>query len=351
MKPAAIMYLVTRTHGLRTRLITPHDIQFLAKTKSLKEVSDNLLKTEYGAEISKLPTKEVDASTLEEIFLKTLVKRFFFITREAQGRMHELLNGYCTRFVVENIKRIIRAKHGGEIVEEPNLIPLPREYTLVNFPALLNAKDVNEVVGLLRETLYRPLAQKLELYKQAEVTMILEAALDEIYFAKLWEAVGKVSDGEGLKDLIGEEIDLTNLLITFALKVRNLSANLIEQALVSSSHKVPLRRLRSLAKTRLEDAPSILTTPPYSKLASEAVTLVSGGGHLPLEKIFLKQLYEDASKALKTQFLEAGYIIAYLLLCECEARNLITIATGKQLGVDEEKISQSLFAVWTRQYK
>jgi vacuolar-type H+-ATPase subunit C/Vma6 len=320
-------------------------MQFLAKVKSLREVSDNLLKTEYGAEISKLPTKEIDGSTLEEIFLKTLVKRFFFITREAQGKIKELLTEYCARFEVENIKRIIRAKHGGEIIEEPRLIPLQREYTLVNFPALLNAKDVDEVVALLRETSYRSIAKKLELYREASVTMILEAALDDIHFLRLWELVEKAPDPEGLRGLIGEEIDLTNMLIGISLKARGLSANLIDQALIPVSYKLPLRRLRAFTKGRLEDASSILSTPPYNKLASDAVTLLSGGASEPLEKVFLKRLYEDASEALKILFLDAGYVIAYLLLCECEARNLITIATGKQLDVSDEQISQNLFGV------
>jgi len=345
MKPAAITYIVTRTHGLRTHLITPRDIQFLAKTKSLREVSDNLLKTEYGTEISKLPTKEVDASTLEGIFFKTLVDRYFLIAREAQGKMQELLNAYCTRFEVENIKRILRARHGNKISEEPSLIPLSREHTLVNFQALLNAKDVDEAVGLLRETVYRPLSEKLELYRQADVTMVLEAALDNIYFGRLWQLVQEVSDGAGLKDLIGGEIDLHNLLITFSLKARDLSANLIDEVLLSSSHRLPLRRLRALTKGRLEDAPNTLTTPPFSKLASAALTAVSGGSSMPLERIILKQLYEEASTALRTRFLEAGYVIAYLLLCECEARNLLTIATGKQLAVSEEQISQNLLGI------
>jgi vacuolar-type H+-ATPase subunit C/Vma6 len=345
MKAAAITYLVTRTHGLRTHLISSRDMQFLAKVKSLREVSDNLLKTEYGTEIGKLPTKEIDASSLEEIFLKTLVNRFFFITREAQGKMQELLTQYCARFEVENVKRVIRAKHGGEITEEPSLVPLPREYTLVNFPALMNAKDVDEVVGLLRETSYRPLAKKLELYRQADVTMVLEAALDQIHFLKLWEAIDQVPGGAGLRDLIGEEIDLRNMLIAFSLKARGLSPNLIDETFISVEHKLPLRRLRSLTKGRLEDAPSILTTPPYFKLASEALTLVSGGLQQSLERIFLKQLYKDASAALSNLFLDAGYVVAYLLLCECEARNLVTIAAGKQLGVTEELITKNLFEV------
>jgi vacuolar-type H+-ATPase subunit C/Vma6 len=137
MRRGASIYLVTRTHGLRTHLIPAHDIQILSKTKSMRDLSDSLLKTDYAAEISQLPTHEYDAATLEGIFLKKLVERFFFVSRAAQGKMQDLLTRYCARFEVENIKRIVRTKHGGQSEEEPTLIPLPREYSLVNFPALL----------------------------------------------------------------------------------------------------------------------------------------------------------------------------------------------------------------------
>lgn len=149
MSSAAGMYLVTRVHGLRTHLISSDDVRILAKAKTLRDVSDSLLKTSYATAVSKLPTRELDAAALEEIFLGMLVERFFFVPRAAQGNLQDLLNRYCARFEVENIKRIIRAKHGGEIEEEPMLIPLPREYTLVNFGALLKASNVDEVVELL----------------------------------------------------------------------------------------------------------------------------------------------------------------------------------------------------------
>jgi len=343
MRPAAITYLITRTHGLRTHLIHMRDIQLLAKARSLKEVSDNLLRTEYGTEISKLPTKEVDAVTLEQIFLKTLVNRFFFVTREAQGKLQELLTRYCARFEVENIKRVIRAKHSGEILEEPNLIPLPREYTLVNFPALLNAKDVDEVVALLRETSYRPLVERLELYRQAGITTVLEAALDDIYFGRLWEIVSKMHDGKGVKNLVGEEIDLRNLLIALSLKLRDFSPNLIQETLVSSTYRISESKLKLLTHARLDDVPSMLATQPYSRLVLELVNIVRGGSRIPFENPFQKQLYRDATKALGTRFLEAGYVVAYLLLSECEAKNLVAIATGKQLGLPEEEISKNLF--------
>jgi len=325
--------------------MTSDDIRFLARSKGLREVSDNLLKTEYGTEISKLPTKEVDAATLEAIFLKKLVERFFFLIRQAQGNMRDLLKEYCSRFEAENIKRVIRAKHGGQIMEESNLIPLPREYTLVNFPALLNAKDVEEVVALLHETSYRPLVESLQPYRETGSTMVLEAGLDGIYLGKVWKIVGKVSGGNGLKNLVGEEIDLKNILIAFSLKARGLPSSLIEKMLIPLFHRVPKERLHSLVQSRLEDAPGIVTTPRYRELISGAVNLARGGSAVLLERIFLKQLYEDASKALETYFLNVGYVIAYLLLCEREARNLVTIATGKQLSMGEEEISQNLFEI------
>lgn len=343
MSPAAGMYVVTRVHGLRTHLIEPRDIRILAKAKTLREVSDSLLKTPYAPEIGKLPTEELDAVALEEIFLRTLVERFFFVSKAAQGSMQDLLKRYCTRFEVENIKRVIRAKHGGQTGEEPKLIPLRREHTLVNFGALLEANSIDEVVSLLRETIYGSLSEKLQSYRETNATAVLEAALDGIYFSKIWKMAERVS-GKGLRALVGEEMDLTNLLITFSLKARELSQSVLEGSLIHSSYSLPEAKLRLLVQSRLEDAPGILTG-RYSKLASEAVSLLKSGSSSSLESLFFKKLYEDASLALRISPLEAGYVIAYLLLCECEAKNLISIAISKQLNLSEEEIEQGLLGI------
>jgi vacuolar-type H+-ATPase subunit C/Vma6 len=343
MSPAAGMYVITRVHGLRTHLIEPRDIRILAKAKTLREVSDSLLKTSYATEIGKLPTEELDAAALEGIFLSTLVERFFFVPKAAQGSMQDLLKRYCRRFEVENIKRIIRAKHGGQAGEEPRLIPLSREYTLVNFGALLEANSVDEVVSLLRETDYGSLSEKLQSYRETNAATVLEAALDGIYFGKIWKMAQRVS-GKGVRMLVGEEMDLTNLLITFSLKAREVIPSVVEDSLIHSSYSLPEAKLRSLVQSRLEDAPSILTG-RYSELASQAVSLLKSGSSSSLERLFFKQLYEDASLALRTFSLDAGYVLAYLLLCECEAKNLISIAIGKQLNLSEEEIEQGLLGI------
>ena len=162
-----------------------------------------------------------------------------------------------------------------------------------------------------------------------------------IYFSKVWELGGKM---QGARNLIGEEIDLRNLLIVFSLKTRDVAAKLVEESTIPVSYALPKPTLRALLQSQLQEAPNLLST-GYSKLASEAANLLKKGSSLLLERVFFKQLYGDASTVLTTHPLQAGYIIAYLLLCESEAKNLVSIVTGKQLNLSEEEISAGLFSI------
>jgi vacuolar-type H+-ATPase subunit C/Vma6 len=340
MKGGAGIYLITRIHGLRTHLISPADIQLLAKAKNLRDVTDNLLKTDYASEIGKIPTAEQDATTLEGIFLRRLVERFYFVQRAAQGRTQELLSRYCARFEVENIKRILRAKQG-QSTEEPTLIPIPREYSLVNFPALVKSKDMDELASLLRDTPYHSLLEKTQQVKERGASMILEAALDRIYFGRVWDLARR---SKGVRELIGEEMDLRNLMIAFSLKTRGMSLLDMEESLIPLSYRLPQSQLRSLLQSRIEDASGILAG-RYSRLAAEASDILRSDSSSPLEWLFFRQLYGDAYTALRAHALEPGYIMAYLLLCECEAKNLISIVTGMQLNLSEEEILRGLSGV------
>jgi vacuolar-type H+-ATPase subunit C/Vma6 len=344
MRHGADIYLVTRVHGLRTHIIPARDITMLAKAKSLRDVFDSLMKTEYATELGQIPAQNNDAATLEGIFHRKLVDRFFFLSRTAQGKMQDLLIKYSARFEVENIKRIVRAKHGGITSERPDLIPVPREHSLVNFAALLNAKDIDEVASLLRDTPYHVPLDKVESYKQSGSTMVLEGALDSVYFSNVWELANKVRDGKGVRDLIGEEIDLRNLLIAFSLRAREIPRKVIEETIIPVFYGIPKATLHSLLQARLEDVPGILTR-RYSRPAYEATNLLKSKSTQPFEWPFFRQLYSDASEAMRAHPLQAEYVLAYLLLCECETKNLVTIVTGKQLDLSEEEISKGLYEV------
>lgn len=341
MRSPSIIYLITRTHGRRTHLLTSESIKTISKSKSLSEMVDQLLRSDYAAEISKLPSEEVDSVRLEKIFLKTLVERFFTLTTDTRGKVKEFLEAFAGRIEVENLKRVIRAKHAREKIEEQNLVPLSREHTLINFPALTKAENIEEAVSLLRETDYASIDERLEAYRRTGHPIVLESFLDRIYFTRLWEKLGGMVEKDSLKTLVGEEVDLRNLQLILTLKLRNLAPKLIEEMIIPVYYRLSKSDLRSLTQGGLEDFPEILTGTTYDRIAEE-ILRKSKAPAVNLETVISKRLYKDASFALKNLFLKSGYVIAYLLFCEKEARNLVTIATAIDLKIPEEELQRRL---------
>ncbi|WP_455369187.1 V-type ATPase subunit [[Eubacterium] cellulosolvens] len=341
MKSPSTIYLVTRTHGMRTHLLTDDNFKAMAKSRSLSEIVDLLLRSDYALDIGKLPSEQVDSLKLEMIFLKTLVERFFNLIKNAKGKGREFLENYVARIEVENLKRILRAKHTDAEIEEHKLIPLDRQHTLINFPALIKAKDIDEVASLLRETPYVSLVQRIDDYKRLGLTITLESYLDSIYFDKVWEKVERLESKESIKKLVGEEIDLSNLQLIFTLKMKDIASRQIEEMALPISYRLRKTNIRRLAQGRLEDSPEALVGTPYVNTAIEI--LRKSDPSVELETILSKKLYNNASFALRNSSLEFGYIIAYLMMCEREARNLVTITTALDLGVTEESLLQRLF--------
>jgi vacuolar-type H+-ATPase subunit C/Vma6 len=61
------------------------------------------------------------------------------------------------------------------------------------------------------------------------------------------------------------------------------------------------------------------------------------------ENIFSQYLYSYAETTALRKPNNLVYVFAYLELCFREARNLTTLATGKQLRLEDEKIRNLLF--------
>lgn len=171
--------------------------------------------------------------------------------------------------------------------------------------------------------------------------IVLESLLHRIYFTKLWEKMEGLIEREGLKTLVGEEVDLWNLQLVFTLQLRALAPRLIEEMMIPIYYRLSKFNLRKLAQAGLEDAPEILAGTTYHDVA-DGIIRRSKEPAISLENVISKRLYQDASSALKNLFLELGYVVAYLLMCEREARNLVTIATALDLKVPEEELQRRL---------
>ncbi|MGQ9468843.1 MAG: V-type ATPase subunit [Nitrososphaerales archaeon] len=343
LKSPDLIYIVTRAHGLRTHLIKPEDILSLSKAPDLSIIVEALLKGDYAQDVSAIPSEKINAISLTEVFYKKLADRFYFIVKITRGSLREFFEDYAKRLEVDNIKRILRVKHGKETITEEALIPIPREYTTVNFPAMVGARDLEESVGILKETIYAPLIDKMELYKRYNTTLVFEGVLESVYFKKLWEDIEKFPEKNDIKGMIGQGMDLKNLILALGLKAKKLPAELIEASLITSYHKLNKKIISNIVQERPESTFLILMGTDYAKYFQGLRELVEKNMISDIEHAIFNSLFNEHLKIMREKPLSLVFVLAYLSLCEFEARNMTTIVTGRQLGLSEERLRSILF--------
>jgi vacuolar-type H+-ATPase subunit C/Vma6 len=343
MKSPKIIYLITRTHGLKKHLLKTDDFLRILRAKNIVEIFDLMINSEYSAELRKTPMKELDAYSLEKAFYLKLSERFSFLLQITNGKIREVLEDYYKIIEIENLKRTIRALHGKERIKEDQLIPIPRRYQTVNFQALLKSQTVREIVELLKETPYRDLADKVYLYEKYNNLLVLEMQAEKIYYEILWEKLDEIVDKKEIKELVGTEIDLKNLLYILSFKRLGMEPEPLQEMIIDVYHKLLKSLIPQLTRASFEAIPKILTWPTYIKLTEKAVDLLDRGMLTQAEKIFWTYLYSYAEKNSSRKPNNLVYVFAYLYICFREARNLTTIVLGKQLKMSEEQIESSLF--------
>jgi len=343
LRSPELIYIVTRAHGLRTHLLKPEDISALIKAPNLSTIVETLLKGDYAQDVSAIPSEKINAISLTEVFYKKLAGRFYFIVKVTGRSLRKFFEDYAKRLEVENIKRILRVKHGKETIIEEELIPIPREYTTVNFPAMIGAKDLDESVGLLKATMYAPVMDKMDLYKRYNTTLIFEGVLESIYFKKLWKDIEELPEKKDIKDIIGQEMDLKNIILALGLKAKNLPAELIEASLITLYYKLNKTVISSIAQERPESTFPILMGTYYAKYFQGLREIVEKNLTSEIEHAISNSLFNEHLKIMREKSLGLVFVPAYLSLCEFEARNMTTIVTGKQLGLSEEKLRGILF--------
>jgi vacuolar-type H+-ATPase subunit C/Vma6 len=342
MKSPKTIYLIARTHGLQEHLLKSNQFLQLLRLKDISGMRDFLLKSEYSKELGKIPAKELEAYRLEKVFYEKLSQRLFFLLQITSGKTKQVLEHYCRKVEVENLKRITRAMHAKERISEDQLIPIPRKYQTINFPALLQTHTIREMIELLRESEYENLRKTIDLYEKYENPRVIEAEADKIYYELLWKALKKAINKDEIRDLIGTEIDLKNLLNVFTVKYARVEQELLKQTTINIYHRLSKSLIQQTASLSYQAIPELLTWPKYVELTRKAVELMDKGMMSETENIFSQYLHSYAETTALRNPNNLVYVFAYLELCFREARNLTALAIGRQLRLEDEKIRSLL---------
>jgi len=337
-----LIYLLTRTHGLRTHLLNQDNYRNLLKTKDLNAIVEYLLKTDYGPDISKIPSELISSSNLIPVFYSILMSRVYHLAKIAPSKVREFLVFYADRYEVENIKRILRSKRTRSQITMDMLIPIPREYALINFQAMIETPTLRDALELLKATRYSKVIEKVPTYQRYEVLTVLEALIDKIYYDELRVALDKIPDRGRVKAIIGTEIDLRNIGIMTDLRARDISPDAV-LAVSFKPFKLRDEDVNQIARAKVDTVPDIVAKTPYQRLALRLRHTIEDKKMEQIEQIISDEIYSRAKSIVIERPNSFAYVVGYLMEAEMENRNLISLSTGKELGMEEEKIKSLLY--------
>ena len=343
MKTARVLFLISRTHGLKTHLLKKQDFIRLLRTQNIAGMIELLLSSDYSTELSRVQTTELNALRLEKMFYEKLSQRWYSLLRISSGRLKELLETNAERLEIENLKRIIRAVHGKADISNEQLISIPRQYQEVNFSALLAANEMTEVVQLLKESPYKNVGERLVEYETYGNPVLLEAQLDNIYYDDVWAKTSKTSGSEKIKALIGTEVDLRNLQWILSSKYMKTEPWLIHENVIDVGYKLHRSVVSRLIDIDVQEIPFTSVPRRYFELIRRAVEFIGSGKIVEMENLFSQYLYSYTEKASIRNPNSLVYVFSYLQLCFGEARNLTTLAIGKQMKMSEDRLADLLF--------
>jgi len=338
MKTARTLFLISRTHGLKAHLLRTQDYNRLLGTRDLQGLADYLSAKDYSSELRYISTLEITAVDLERVFYEKLSTRWYSLLGVSSGRTRELLEAHNERLEVENLKKVIRAVHRKEAAGTELFTTVPRRYQNVNLRALSAAKSMSEVAGLLRETLYQNFVQWLGEYDTYDNPIILEAQLDKTYYTDYWNKAQKNPDCNKIRDLIGTEIDVRNLHLILSAKHMKLDSRLVQRMTIPLGHKLQRSVVSRLGSANLQGIPLIALWPSYSALTHQAVELINEDRLVEMETLLRRYFNSYIERIALRNPNSLSYVFSYLSLCLKEARNLTTLAIGKEMKITQESL-------------
>ena len=329
-------FLAAKLRGRRTTLYEGARLRELARAESVEELAWRLF-----------PREDIrDRAALERRLLNACVADLSSFLPYVDGAYYNLFLRLLDRYVVENLKVLLRLWSGGERPEEPSpyLIELPASLSLP-VEELLRAAGPEEFVGRLpRPFLCEAAAEAMPLYVQTGRRAYLEMALDRGYWLGVWDALSRLpaEDAQGCQAAIRCEFDAMQLLATMrAAGAYGLDWGGWKPFLVRGPGRITTETLR-----RVHAAPEVESVLDEVRWLRQVVGRVGApeerldrGG---LEEALWRESVRLANRQYYGSFSGPVVLVCYYYLKRSEMRRLFSLTQMLRYGTAPEEMIERL---------
>lgn len=332
---------------LKSYLLKRENYEKLLNVKSAHEVVSALSGTTYGKSISGLVEEDIIIE-LEKKLLHDYYEIFEKTLMITPSRALYFMKTVFYKHELSTLNTILRMLAEGLSSEEAmkRIIPVGR-YDHKRCETIVTAKTVQHAIGTIEESALRQsLIPLLRTYELTRSTLPLEATIERFALTKIWEQAGYLRgwDREEIRHLVGQEIDLVNMICLARAKKLGLEQSVIQEVLIPihyfttpSNFKVALR---SPSPT---DALRALTPGYYEHILAKLLVLCeTEKSFSPVEIGFKRYLTNEYLTTFQGLRFHAGVILAYLNLKFYEINDLKAIAVGKANNLSADRIKQTL---------
>jgi V/A-type H+-transporting ATPase subunit C len=322
-----------KSFSQRGRLLTRTELQTLAESRDLEELLTRIKNTKYADAVSKIQ-KPFTAGKIESALRSELADIHYSIAKSAG--QSDVLDAYYLKFVISNLKLILKGKALGKSQEEiePNLNLHAEE--LINQRDIilkaLVAKDLEEAVASLGGIEFGDEVTKaVTIYNDKKNIQVFDVFLDKILYQQLGRAIRNSRDRD-LMRLAGMDIDFYNILSIIRGKFWGLDEEQIKNLIVTHTPSIPKDLLgKMMSADSVKSIFDEIATTRYRELVPQTENELEAISEF--EHAFEMAIYKAVNRSFSKMF-SFSTIVGITKLTTYEVRNIAAIAFAV-----EQKIS------------
>ncbi len=319
--------LNTKIRGMKGKLLNKDELNELLNEPTLEEALEYLKnKYEFIGQIH-------DRSSFEQEIYKIFVLDILKLMKYLDFKERKLLNEYLLRYEISNVKDIFRhITTKREIEVELKQIDLWTDNLFKELKNINDVKTEDEFIDKIKKEEFYPVFEE---YKDELINAPIdkiEVELDKFYFKRIFNLY---KDNKKLKDIIGREIDLLNIIWIYrSVKYYGYDMAHIEEILIPIDYKLLKKNKEKLMlATNFTEFVEALDSTFYKNVFTDEKNL---------EKDMYKYLYNLNKKIIKENMFNICFVFSYLSILDIEIKNIINIIEGIRYKIDRQELKKKL---------
>ena len=323
-------------------MLSKTELELFADSRDLDELVMKLKNSAYTDVMAKLQ-KPINAEKIENLLREDLVD--FHASMARIVTRQDLLNAYYTKYIIWNLKVILKGKAMDRTYEEILPHVNMRAEELIGRRDIvvkaLVAKDLDEAIATLQSSEFGgDVSRAAQTYKEKGDIQIFDVYLDHSYYQALATAYTVIGKPADVHPIVGLDVDSYNSLSTLRAKYWGLSEMHIKSLRIKPTFRVQEDILDKMSNAEnVKEAISIFSSTVYKSIVpndANEIEMIS-----KLEEGFERLIYRRAVTAYSKMF-SYSTMIAAVKLKSFEVRNLGAIAFGVEQKVGSKTIMPRL---------